>query len=239
MPLPIDNYQASRALTQLFALQGVYPSRDGGDSGGFPLGSIRTFAGNFAMGGQGAEGQLLQISQNTAVFSLLGAMYGGDGISTFALPDLDGLTMIGGAPLEYFGRPPIGSSGITLSSDQLPASLGGGSEFIDNYQPSQPVTYLIREGGIFPSPEGGGGIDMMGEIVPFAGNFVPGGYLEAAGQILQIADHETLFQLIGTTYGGDGVHRLPAAGSARPHHRRGVPAIASRRNRGAGGRGLV
>ena len=38
------------------------------------------------MGGQGAEGQLLQISQNTAVFSLLGAMYGGDGISTFALP---------------------------------------------------------------------------------------------------------------------------------------------------------
>ena len=204
MPLPIDNYQASLALTQLFALQGVYPSRDG-DSGGFPLGSIRTFAGNFAMGGQGAEGQLLQISQNTAVFSLLGAMYGGDGISTFALPDLDGLTMIGGAPLEYFGRPPIGSSGITLSSDQLPASLGGGSEFIDNYQPSQPVTYLIREGGIFPSPEGGGGIDMMGEIVPFAGNFVPGGYLEAAGQILQIADHETLFQLIGTTYGGDGV----------------------------------
>jgi microcystin-dependent protein len=208
MPLPIDNYQASLALTQLFALQGVYPSRDGGDSGGFPLGSIRTFAGNFSMGGQGAEGQLLQISQNTAVFSLLGAMYGGDGISTFALPDLDGLTMIGGAPLEYFGRPPIGSSGITLSSDQLPASLGGSSEFIDNYQPSQPVTYLIREGGIFPSPEGGGGIDMMGEIVPFAGNFVPGGYLEAAGQILQIADHETLFQLIGTTYGGDGVHRL-------------------------------
>ena len=85
MPLPIDNYQASLALTQLFALQGVYPSRDG-NSGGFPLGSIRTFAGNFAMGGQGAEGQLLQISQNTAVFSLLGAMYGGDGISTFALP---------------------------------------------------------------------------------------------------------------------------------------------------------
>ncbi len=46
---------------------------------------------------------------------------------------------------------------------------------------------------------------MMGEIVPFAGEFVPGGYLEAAGQILQIADHETLFQLIGTIYGGDGV----------------------------------
>jgi microcystin-dependent protein len=205
MPLPIDNYQASLALTQLFPQQGVFPTRDStGDSGPFPLGSIRTFAGNFAMGGQGAEGQVIPIGLNTALFSLLGNMYGGDGTANFALPNLDGRTMIGGAPLEYFGRPPIGSSGITLSSGQLPASLGGSSDFIDNYQPSQPVTYLIREAGIFPSPGSGGGIDMMGEIVPFAGNFVPGGYLEAAGQLLQIADHETLFQLIGTTYGGDG-----------------------------------
>jgi microcystin-dependent protein len=204
MPLPIDNYQASLALTQLFPLQGIFPSRDGGDSGPFPLGSVRTFAGNFAMGGQGAEGQVIPIAVNTALFSLLSNMYGGDGTANFALPNLDGRTMIGGAPLDYVARPPIGSSGITLSSGQLPASLGGTSQFIDNYQPSLPVTYLIREGGIFPSPDGGGGLDLMGEIVPFAGEFVPSGYLEAAGQVLQIADHETLFQLIGTIYGGDG-----------------------------------
>jgi microcystin-dependent protein len=107
MPLPIDNYQASLALTQLFPQQGVFPTRDStGDSGPFPLGSIRTFAGNFAMGGQGAEGQVIPIGLNTALFSLLGNMYGGDGTANFALPNLDGRTMIGGAPLEYFGRPP-------------------------------------------------------------------------------------------------------------------------------------
>jgi microcystin-dependent protein len=204
MPLPIDNYQASLALTQSFVVQGVFPSPDG-DPGGIPLAAIRTFAGNFAIGA-GAEGQLIPINQNQALFSLLGTMYGGNGTSTFALPDLDGRTLIGGAPLQYFGRPPIGSSGITLSSDQLPASMGGSSQLIDNYQPSQPIIYLIREQGIFPSEGGGGGVNMIGEIVPFAGTFVPGGYLEAAGQTLQIADHETLFQLIGTTYGGDGVN---------------------------------
>ena len=204
MPLPIDNYQASLALTQSFVVQGVFPSPDS-DPGGIPIAAIRTFAGNFAIGA-GAEGQVIPISQNTAVFSLIGTMYGGNGTSTFALPDLDGRTLIGGAPLQYLDRPAIGSSGITLSSSQLPASLGGSSQPIDNYQPSQPVTYLIRETGVFPSVSGGGGVNMIGEIVPFAGHFVPGGYLEAAGQVLQIADHETLFQLIGTTYGGDGIN---------------------------------
>src|SRR5262249_30804613 len=76
----------------------------------------------------------------------------------------------------------------------------------DNYQDSLPIHYLIRTEGVFPSESGGtGGNDFMGEIVPFAGGFVPGGFMEAAGQILQIADYETLFQLIGTTYGGDGM----------------------------------
>ena len=83
MPLPIDNYQASLALTQLFPLQGIFPTRDStGDSGPFPLGSIRTFAGNFAMGGQGAEGQVIPIVQNTALFSLLSNMYGGNGTTS-------------------------------------------------------------------------------------------------------------------------------------------------------------
>ena len=68
---------------------------------------IRMFAGNFAPTGWAqCNGQLLPISQNTALFSLLGTFYGGDGKSTFALPDLQGSTPIGtgqGAGLEdYF-----------------------------------------------------------------------------------------------------------------------------------------
>src|SRR5215475_5259748 len=52
---------------------------------------IKIFAGNFApIGHAQCDGQLLPLSQNTALFSLLGTMYGGDGKSTFGLPDLRG-----------------------------------------------------------------------------------------------------------------------------------------------------
>lgn len=55
------------------------------------LGEISIFAGNFAPRGWAlCDGQLLPISQNTALFSILGTTYGGDGRTTFALPDLRG-----------------------------------------------------------------------------------------------------------------------------------------------------
>ena len=60
------------------------------------LGEIRMFAGNFAPRGWAlCEGQLLSISSNSALFSILGTMYGGDGRTTFALPDLRGRNAIG------------------------------------------------------------------------------------------------------------------------------------------------
>ena len=55
------------------------------------VGEIRLFGFNFApLGWAFCDGRLLPISQNTALFSLLGTTYGGDGRSTFALPDLRG-----------------------------------------------------------------------------------------------------------------------------------------------------
>ena len=60
------------------------------------LGEIVMFAGNFAPRGWAlCEGQLLAISQNDALFSLLGTVYGGDGRTTFGLPDLRGRVSIG------------------------------------------------------------------------------------------------------------------------------------------------
>jgi microcystin-dependent protein len=55
------------------------------------LGMIYTFAGNFAPDGYAmCDGQLLEIAQNMALFSIIGTTYGGDGIQKFALPKLTG-----------------------------------------------------------------------------------------------------------------------------------------------------
>jgi microcystin-dependent protein len=83
------------------------------------------FAGNFAPRGWAkCEGQLLPISQNTALFSLLGTIYGGDGRSTFALPDLRGRVPVGvgngsGLPTVSQGAR-FGNATTTLNSTNLP-----------------------------------------------------------------------------------------------------------------------
>ncbi|HEV2706675.1 MAG TPA: tail fiber protein [Pyrinomonadaceae bacterium] len=60
----------------------------------------------------------------------------------------------------------------------------------------------------------------VGEIRMFAGNFAPAGWMFCEGQTLPIAENETLFQLIGTTYGGDGeeTFNLPNLSSRIPIH---------------------
>ncbi|MDQ0463541.1 microcystin-dependent protein [Caulobacter ginsengisoli] len=86
---------------------------------------IRMFAGNFAPTGWAmCNGQLLPISQNTALFSLLGTYYGGDGKSTFALPDLQGGSPIGqgdgaGLSSRFLGEM-SGSSNVTLIQSEIP-----------------------------------------------------------------------------------------------------------------------
>lgn len=69
------------------------------------LGEIRAFGFTFApMGWAQCDGQLLQINQNTALFSLLGTTYGGDGKTTFALPNLQksGIPAGPDATVHYF-----------------------------------------------------------------------------------------------------------------------------------------
>ena len=86
---------------------------------------IRIFAGNFAPTGWAlCDGQLLPISQNTALFSLLGTFYGGDGKSTFALPNMQGSVAVGqgqGPGLsEYFLGQQGGSENVTLIQSEIP-----------------------------------------------------------------------------------------------------------------------
>jgi len=85
------------------------------------VGEIRMFAGNFAPAGwMFCEGQLLPISENETLFQLIGTTYGGDGQSTFALPDLRGripLHFGNGFVLAETG----GAEEITLTVSQIPA----------------------------------------------------------------------------------------------------------------------
>jgi microcystin-dependent protein len=91
---------------------------------------IRIFTGNFAPKGWAlCNGQLLPISQNTALFSLLGTTYGGDGKSTFALPNLQG-----SAPMQQGQGPGLslrdlgetgGEQNVTLLQTEMPAHSHG------------------------------------------------------------------------------------------------------------------
>ena len=87
------------------------------------VGEIRMFAGNFAPAGwMFCEGQLLPISENETLFQLIGTTYGGDGESTFALPDLRGrlpLHQGNGFILAETG----GAEEVTLTVQQIPSHV--------------------------------------------------------------------------------------------------------------------
>ncbi|WP_137938023.1 tail fiber protein [Chitinivorax sp. B] len=91
------------------------------------IAEIRLWAGTWApVGWQFCNGQLLQVNSNAALFSLIGNTYGGDGRTTFALPDLRGRVPLGvgqgqGLPTNYQLAGKGGAESVTLSQAQLPA----------------------------------------------------------------------------------------------------------------------
>jgi microcystin-dependent protein len=98
------------------------------------LGSITMFGGNFAPRGYAfCAGQILSIAQNSALFALLGTTYGGNGQTTFALPDLRGRAPLheGNSSFGNFALGQVlGSQSVTLTANQLPAhthTLGANS----------------------------------------------------------------------------------------------------------------
>lgn len=90
------------------------------------LGEIRMFGGNFAPTGWAlCKGQLLPISENEALFNLIGTTYGGNGVATFALPDLQGRVPIhqGKAvdqPTTFVMGQKSGTETVTLTTSNLP-----------------------------------------------------------------------------------------------------------------------
>lgn len=94
------------------------------------IGEIVLFAGNFAPRNWAfCDGQLIAISQNDALFSLIGTTYGGDGRTTFALPDLRGRVPlgVGGGPglPSYSQGQAGGSERVSLTQAQIPSHTHG------------------------------------------------------------------------------------------------------------------
>lgn len=205
-------------------------------------------------------GTTLPIQQYSTLFALLGTTYGGDGRTTFMLPNIQGYAVMGsgaGPGLtprtigEVVGnkehmllipempshrhritaKASTGSVAETINpAGSYPAQLGNESTYAatpkvesvqqvdklnvgsnfphNNMQPSLVMNYCLCYTGDFPSsgdPDDYSGVDcFVGEIKLFAGVRIPAGWAVCDGRTVSISQHETLFTLLGTTYGGNG-----------------------------------
>jgi microcystin-dependent protein len=114
------------------------------------LAEIRMFAGNFApVGWALCNGQLMPISQNTALFALLGTNYGGDGRVTFGLPNL-----MGAAPMQYGQGPGLsnrylgeqgGEPAVTLVASDMPAHTHQAMAYAGNGTQTSPQNAVWGE----------------------------------------------------------------------------------------------
>ncbi len=169
------------SMPSIILTEGTFPW----NAGGGMLGTILPFAGpEVPRGWALCDGQLLAIADYGELYSVIGVLYGGDGRTTFALPDLRGR-----APLGADDAHPLGQAGADTS-------VVGGYGF-------QAINYVTP---LKPPPPGGGGDGppMIGEIIYTATDFAPHGWALCQGQLLPINGNEALFELIGTTFGGDG-----------------------------------
>ena len=115
------------------------------------IGEISIFAGNFAPRGWAfCNGQLLPIAQNTALFSILGTTYGGNGTTTFALPDLRGRAPLSSGQGPGLSDYDLGQSGgtetVTLTTNEIPAhnhSVGAFNNKGDQSNPTNNVNAIV------------------------------------------------------------------------------------------------
>ncbi|MFL6137941.1 MAG: phage tail protein [Frankiaceae bacterium] len=140
------------------------------------IGEIRLFGFNFAPRGWATcSGQILSIAQNTALFSLLGTMYGGNGQTTFALPDLRGRVAISfgqGPGLSNYTQGEVsGSENVTLIPQQMP-------QHNHTVNATSADASANKPGGAFPSAGGAyntapDGTTMAAQMIGMAGGSQP------------------------------------------------------------------
>lgn len=154
------------------------------------MGTIKLFAGNFApVGYLTCEGQTLSVSQNSALFSLLGTTYGGDGITTFKLPDLRGAfptqcTNIAGAhPGGTYALGQVGGGqSVTITANNMPPHThsivkGSGTNLAGSVSVS---TVLQASTGAGQSPSPSAANNVLGTTGDVGGSGQPNLYTNAA-----------------------------------------------------------
>lgn len=146
------------------------------------IAEIRIFPFNFAPKGWAwCNGQLLPISQNTALFSLLGAFYGGDGKSTFALPDMQGCAPMQTGQGQGLSERVLGETGgsdtVTLLVSEIPVhthTLRAVSQEVADLNAPGPLTNFARSNnGSAYNPAAAPLGQMAFETVALAGGGLP------------------------------------------------------------------
>jgi microcystin-dependent protein len=205
---PFDNRQPGVVMRYAIRTSGIFPSIGSSSQGMGVMGAVVPYAGVAALptGWAFAEGQVLPINQNQALFALLGTMYGGNGTSTFALPDLRGRTPIGTGNGISLGQV-SGSNFTTLTDDNVYDGLGVEGAPVSNHQATLGLSFLLASSGAFPqrgaqcacSPTSEYDNPFVGEVTMYAWQGT-----SLSGQLMRIAQNTALFSLLGTNFGGDG-----------------------------------
>lgn len=218
MNIPYSFTQPSVALTQSVIFNGVYPSNSqwggGNNADSTAAGMIFTSAfpvhpwsdiTNFVLPANGSQ---QMTGQYELLYAVIGQNYGGSMNSTVGMPALGGAMMVGSlgnGSETILGEVQGSPFPQMLYNVQLPPSLGGAGIPIQNQQYSQAVNYVIQAEGFYPmglAPMAG----MIGTVSAFLGPYTPQGFLECNGQLVSVQQFPLLFKVLGTTYGGDGVH---------------------------------
>jgi microcystin-dependent protein len=179
----------SLAMTWMIAAAGL-----AGQPSSYPMtGALGLFAGNAPPPGWlAADGSLFPISQQIPLFQAIGATFGGNGASNFAVPDLRGRTVVGAG---QGATATIALGQVVEAGPDTPVACVG-------------CNYIVNVSGSPAPNQGKGGFPAMAsvlaEVVAFAGASIPPDWVPAAGQEMLIAGNENLFEIIGTTFGGDG-----------------------------------
>lgn len=139
---------------------------------------IRMFGFNFAPTGWAqCNGQLLPISQNTALFSLLGTFYGGDGKSTFALPNLQGSVPMfwgqGQGLSDYVIGEQAGTPFVTLLQSEMPAHIHNFVASEESGNENNPGNNYFGDGETIYAPDNNPVAPMALQTLSIAGSSLP------------------------------------------------------------------